>query len=75
MTHLELLQEQLQIAEETYGLDAPVTRMIRQEVEEMKQKLSLTGRTQKPSESSASRTYLRNSNLLSYQAGLRKGQG
>jgi hypothetical protein len=34
MTHLEMLQNQLQRAEETRGSDAPVTRMIRQEVEE-----------------------------------------
>ena len=74
MTQLEELQEQLQIAEETRGLDAPVTRMIRQEVEEMRQRLSSSGRKQKPPESSGSRTSLRNESLLRYQAGLRKGK-
>jgi hypothetical protein len=64
MTQLELLEEQLQIAEEMRGSDAPVTRMIRQEVEEMKQELlSLSGGKLRP-----------NSNLLRYQAGMRKGQ-
>jgi hypothetical protein len=75
MTHLELLQEQLQMSEEMHGSDAPVTRMIRQELEETKQELSSTSGTQKPNESPMSRTYLRNSNLLRYQAGLRKGTG
>lgn len=74
MTHLELLEEQLQIAEETYGSDASVTRMIRQEVEEMRQRLQSNSGTPKPEPSSGSETSLRNSSLLRYQAGLRKGQ-
>jgi hypothetical protein len=63
MTLLEELQAQLQIAEETRGLDAPVTRMIRQEVEEMRQKLRPVPLLRPaPFE------------LLRYQTGFRKGQ-
>lgn len=75
MTHLEMLQEQLQMSEETYGSDAPVTLMVRQELEEMRQRLSSRGEKLKQPESSGSRTSLRNENLLRYQAGLRKGSG
>jgi hypothetical protein len=63
MTLLELLEQQLQRAEEMHGLDAPVTRMIRQEVEEMKQKLR-PAPLLKPAPFE----------LLRYQAGFRKGQ-
>jgi hypothetical protein len=60
MTLLELLQEQLQRAEETYGLEAPVTRMIRQEVEETKQKPGSQSETQDTGESG----------LIKYHCGL-----
>ena len=74
MTHLEMLQERLQIAEEIYGSSAPVTLTVRQQIEEMQQKLSSSARKPKSNESRGSRTSLRNENLLRYQAGLRKGE-
>jgi hypothetical protein len=63
MTLLEELQAQLQRAEETRGSDAPVTRMIRQEIEDLKRRLS--------SEKSPTEPDLE---LLNYHVGFRKAK-
>jgi hypothetical protein len=65
MTLLELLQDQLQRAEETYGSDAPVTRMIRQEVEEMRQ---LSPGSQSETQDTGE------SGLINYHVGFRKAR-
>jgi hypothetical protein len=73
MTHLELLEMQLRRAEEKRGSAALLTRMIRQKVEEMRQRLSPVPGKPNASELRLSRFLFRNSSLPTYQARLRKG--